>query len=95
MPLSDLIAAQLLEPFRIALLIGLVITMRRTRAATGTWLPLALGIGFVAVLMPSTLASYPAEPTWRPVVAGLVANSLIVAVILGAFRLFDRRGGPN
>ena len=59
--MTELIQSQLMDPFRIGLIVALVYTMFRTRAATGTAVPLALGVVFVAVILPST------QPTGRPV----------------------------
>ena len=55
MTLSEQFLAQLVDPFRIVLTIGLVITMMRTRTVSGTWVPLAAGVVFVAVLIPLTI----------------------------------------
>ena len=41
MTLPDLLLSQLADPFRIGLLIALFVTMLRTRAASGVWVPLA------------------------------------------------------
>ena len=50
----ELIQSQLLDPFRIGLIVALVFTMFRTRAATGTFIPLTAGVIFVAVILPAT-----------------------------------------
>ncbi|MGL4309727.1 MAG: hypothetical protein ACRCSU_04510 [Paracoccaceae bacterium] len=89
----DQITAQLTDPFRIVLLIGLFVTMARTEAATGRWLPLALGIAFVAALIPLTIQR-PEGSVVTPILTGLVANVVIVALILLAHGLWKRsRGG--
>lgn len=88
--LTALILANLADPFRIALLIALFATMLRTRAATGTWLPLAAGALFVAVLLPMTLQASQAAPLWQAVAAGFLANALLLAVIFLLWEVAQR-----
>ena len=89
MTLPDLFLSQLSDLFRIGLLIALFITMLRTRVASGTWVPLAAGAVFVAVILPSTMQAT-SVPLMQAVLVGLVANLVILAVILGAWELFQR-----
>lgn len=77
----DLIESQLFDPFRIGLIVALVLTMFRTRAATGTVLPLALGVVFVAVILPSTIPVAGVALT-DAMLAGLVSNLIILAIVL-------------
>ncbi|PTE15595.1 hypothetical protein [Pseudogemmobacter blasticus] len=94
MTLSQLILSQLADPFRIGLIIALVFTMLRTRSATGVWLPLAAGVLFVAVILPTTMGTASPEPLWRQVATGVVANSVILGVVLGIWTAIRRaRGG--
>ncbi|MFE3839045.1 hypothetical protein [Pseudogemmobacter sonorensis] len=95
MTFGQIIVSQFQDPFRIVLLGGLVYTMLRTRHQTGVLLPLALGVVFVAVIIPSTLgAAQSQEPLLRQILAGLVSNSVITGVILGLLEIFRRlRGG--
>lgn len=85
--MMDLINSQLTDPFRIGLLIALFVTMLRTRAASGTVLPLAAGIVFVAVIVPSTMGGGFALQT---VLAGIISNAVIVAAILGIWTIYQR-----
>ena len=55
MSITDLLMAQLTDPFRIGITIALMLTMLRTRHETGTMKPLALGVAFIAVLIPLTI----------------------------------------
>lgn len=89
----DLVTAALTDPFRIALILGLVITQARTAALTGTLLPLALGVAFVAVIIPTTFGYE--ESLGLPLVAGAgaAANLVLLAVALVARRLWARRQG--
>lgn len=77
----EILLAQLTDPFRIALAVGLVLTMIRTRSATGTALPLAAGILFIAVIIPTTLQSVGAGLV-RHIGLGLVSTTVIVAIVL-------------
>ena len=88
----ELFVAQLTDPFRIVLAIGLVVTMLRTRAATGTWLPLAAGVGFIAVLIPTVLKRGEGDPI-MPIGVGLVSTGVIVAVALAVSTLVQGSRG--
>lgn len=81
MTIAELMESQLQDPFRIALLFGLVYTTQRNRAATGLWLPLAAGIIFVAVLLPSSVAALPDVPFWHQVLSGVAINTILGAAI--------------
>lgn len=76
----ELVISQLIDVFRIGLLVGLWVTMNRTSAATGKLLPLVLGVVFVAVILPTTM---PAGSTnlQDAILAGLFSNLLILAAI--------------
>ena len=90
MDLSNLILSQLADPFRIGLMVALVITMQRTQGTTGVWVPLAAGVLFVAVIIPSTMLTVLAQPLWQVVAVGMVSNAIILAVILGAWAIYQR-----
>ena len=92
MDLSNLILSQLADPFRIGLMVALVITMQRTQATTGVWVPLAAGVLFVAVIIPSTMLTALAQPLWQVVAVGMVSNAIILAVILGIWAIYQRIG---
>lgn len=87
--LTDLVISQLTDLFRIGLLVGLVVTMKRTSHVTGKYLPLALGIVFVAVILPSTMPPVGVALT-DAVLAGLISNSVILVHILAIARLVAR-----
>jgi hypothetical protein len=89
MDLSQIFLTQLIDPFRIALAIGLVITMMRTRAQTGTWLPLAAGIVFVAIILPTTRSVARADLAAH-VGLGLFSTGLIVALCALLAHLVER-----
>ncbi|MBK4217771.1 hypothetical protein JJJ17_17700 [Paracoccus caeni] len=90
--ISDLIVQQATDVFRIGLLIALIATMLRTEATTGTLLPLAAGVVFVAVMIPLTTSAGALAPLWQQVATGIVVNAVYVAIGLGIWRLWQRRG---
>ncbi len=77
----DIVFSQLSDPFRIGLIIALVVTMLRTSAVTGRVLPLAMGVVFVAVILPTTMPSGTANLS-NAILAGLVSNLIILGVVL-------------
>ena len=87
--MTDLVLSQLTDLFRIGLIIALVVTMRRTAAVTGRVIPLALGVVFVAVMLPATMPTGAASMT-DAVLAGLLSNSVILAVVLAVASLIAR-----
>jgi hypothetical protein len=86
----DILTSQLADPFRIGLMVALVVTARRTQAATGTWLPLALGVGFVAAMIPTMMPVAGAPNVWLLIGVGVVANVVILAVILVIWSVVER-----
>ena len=82
MSLTQMFLSQLADPFRIGLMVALVLTMARTRAVTGTVLPLALGVVFVAVVIPMTMQTDASEPLWQRAGVGVLANAVILAAVL-------------
>ena len=88
----ELIQSQLMDPFRIALIVGLVFTMFRTRATTGALIPLALGVIFVAVIIPSTQPSGAVSLT-EAVTAGIVSNLIILGIVLALAMIVRRLRG--
>ncbi|MDO8982252.1 hypothetical protein [Cypionkella sp.] len=90
MTLPDLLLSQLSDPFRIGLLIALFITMLRTRTASGIWVPLAAGVVFVAVILPTTMQNTLAAPLSQVIGVGVLANVVIVALIMAAWEVYQR-----
>lgn len=79
---SEILLEQLTDPFRLGLLVALVVTMLRTEAVTGRWIPLALGVLFVAFILPATTGAGAGVPFWTAVALGLVANLALLALIM-------------
>jgi hypothetical protein len=92
MTVMGLLAFQLSEVFRWGLIVALVLTARNTREVTGTWVPLAAGVVFVAVLIP-TVMTPAAAPVMVQVGVGLVANAVILAAVMAGFALWGRVAG--
>lgn len=93
MTFPEIFLSQVVDPFRIGLVVALIATMLRTRAVTGQLVPLALGVAFIAIIIPMTLASGSAVPFWMQVLTGLVTNALLLAVALGLYTLWQRLRG--
>lgn len=87
------IIAQLSDPFRIALSVGLVLTMLRTEGVSGRWLPLAAGVVFIAVLIPMTMQAREGADRMVAIGAGLVSTSLMVGVVMALRALVLRTMG--
>jgi hypothetical protein len=85
----ELIQSQLTDLFRIGLIVALVFTMFRTQAATGTVLPLAAGVVFVAVILPSTQGSGTTSLT-EAIAAGIVSNLIILGIVLALAMIIRR-----
>ena len=82
MGLYDLFFAQLTDPFRIGIVIALLLTMLRTAAVTGRVMPLSAGVVFIAVLIPLTLQK--GQGGLLPAVGvGLASTSVLLAVAMG------------
>jgi hypothetical protein len=86
---TDLVLSQLGDLFRIGLIVALVVTMRRTAAVTGRVVPLALGVVFVAVMLPATMPNASSSSV-DAILAGLVSNSIILAVVLACAEVIAR-----
>lgn len=89
MSFSELLVAQLMDPFRIGLLVALVFTTLQTTAHTGRLVPLALGCIFVAVLIAMTTGTEDVDRTMA-IGVGVVTNVLILAVLLGLHSVWKR-----
>ena len=81
MTLNQLLLSQLLDPFRIGLLVALVATAYNTAGTVGVAVPLILGTVFVAVLLPITMQSEEVAKM-TAILTGLAANAIVVAIIL-------------
>lgn len=87
---TDILQSQLTDIFRAGLIVALIYTMTRTRAATGTVLPLAAGIVFVAFIVPLTSAGTSVAPLWMQIGVGLVSNAILLAAGLAIWQVVER-----
>lgn len=85
----DLVFSQLTDVFRIGLIVALVVTMLRTSAVTGRIVPLACGVVFVAVILPTTMSVGEASLT-QAILAGILSNLIILVLVMGIARLVVR-----
>jgi hypothetical protein len=90
---TELLNAALSDPFRIVLMAGLVITQRRTMAQTGTVLPLAAGVLFVAVILHFTMGFGAEAGMAMAIGSGMVANAIWLVPMLLIARFLDARKG--
>lgn len=81
MTLDQLLLSQLLDPFRIGLLVALVVTAYNTAGSVGVAIPLVLGAVFVAVLIAITMQSEEVART-TAILTGLAANAILLGMIL-------------
>ncbi|SEN62563.1 hypothetical protein SAMN04488103_106106 [Gemmobacter aquatilis] len=91
--LAPVVAAQLMDPFRIALILGLIYTAQRNAAVTGWIVPLLAGVVFVAVIAPATAVKVAGTPFMVQVATGLVANTIILGIALGLWAIYRRVKG--
>jgi hypothetical protein len=89
MDFIDILISQLADPFRIALLVALLFTAQNTSGALNRWLPIGLGLVFVAVLIPTALASDGA-PVAEMIGVGVVSNAAVLAILLAAQALYEQ-----
>ncbi|MBP2547979.1 hypothetical protein J2858_000872 [Neorhizobium galegae] len=88
----ELLGTQLTDPFRIGLIFFLLVTAVRTRHSMGMRAPLAMGVVFVAILLPLTTEAGAVGATrLSAVLSGILANAVILAVFLAGWTLWERR----
>lgn len=89
MDLIDILVSQLADPFRVGLLLALLFTARNNSNVLNRWLPLGLGLVFVAVLIPTAMASDDTAPVVSRIGLGLLSNALILGIFLLAQAAFE------
>ena len=94
MSLAELLLSQLLDPFRIGLLLALVFTAYNTAGTVGMAVPLILGAAFVAVLIPITMQFEDVAKT-TAILTGLIANAVLVGIILAGRAAWKRFAAPG
>jgi hypothetical protein len=94
MSLADILLSQLLDPFRIGLLLALVFTAYNTAGAVGMVVPLILGGAFVAVLIPLTMQQGDTDKT-TAILTGIVVNAILIAIIVAVRAVWSRFAAPK
>ena len=80
---SEILLSQLTDPFRLGLIVALVVTMLRTEVVTGRWIPLILGVVFVAAILPMTTSRGMSDGGMALAIAlGVVANIILLALVM-------------
>lgn len=95
MEVTDLIIAQLADPLRMGLLVALLFFAANSRGVLNRWLPIALGLAFVAVLIPTAMASDTAEPVTAQIGVGFLSNAMIVGIMLFAEAAVEKFRKPK
>ena len=85
----DIYLAQLIEPFRIGLLIALVLAASNTAQTLNRWTPIVLGDFFVAVLIPFSIRMNVTVNTTISFLVGIVSNAAILMLLLIAKALYS------
>lgn len=91
--MTEIIAQQLLDPFRAGLIFFLVLTAHRTRATMGLRTPLILGVIFVAAMLPLTTGGSMVEQAGGvlPAMAyGLITNTILLGIVLLGWAIWER-----
>ncbi len=83
-----MVLAQLIDPFRIGMIVMLMLTTARTTGTVGALVPLALGVVFIAVLIPMTLTTEGDRTTL--IALGLVSNLVILGVASALLAVYNR-----
>jgi hypothetical protein len=79
MTLTELLLSQLTDPFRLGMLVFLVLTAARTRSVNGILVPLIAGALFIAVIIPMLLTPAGAD-TVRQIACGAALNGALLAL---------------
>jgi hypothetical protein len=91
---SDILLAQLMDPFRIGLMAALGYMTLKLRAQSGVLLPLVAGVLFFAVMLPSSMPMAGAERIPQ-MVTGVAANAVIIGVLVVLWIGFERFGSKG
>lgn len=90
MDIVEIILSQLADPLRIGLLVALLFLAANSKGVLNRWLPIALGLVFVAVLIPTAMASDSGEPVGAQIGVGFLTNALVLGLMLAAEAAYDR-----
>jgi hypothetical protein len=90
MDIVAILIEQLADPFRIGLLVALLFTAANSRGTLNRWLPIALGLVFVAVIIPTAMASDDGGEVTAQIGVGIISNAIILGLMLFAEAAFER-----
>ena len=80
MTTPEILLSQLGDPFRLGLLVLVVVLTLGLRVVTDRWPLVLAGAAVVAAILP--LFAEAAAPYWQLLLIGLVANAVLLAVVL-------------
>lgn len=86
----DIVFSQLIDPFRIGLIFFLVVTAMRTRPTMGLLMPLAMGVVFIAILIPLTTAAGAAVSKAEAIGFGILSNAILLGIVLGGWAIWEK-----
>lgn len=87
---AEILLSQITDPFRLGLIVALVVTMLRNEAVTGRWLPLVAGVAFVAAIIPMTTGRSAEVGLAQAIALGIVANMVLLAIVMAIRHLVLR-----
>ncbi|MBT9371853.1 hypothetical protein [Rhizobium sp. CSW-27] len=87
----DLLVSQLTDPFRIGLMFFLLVTALRTRHTMGMTVPLAMGVVFVAILLPLTTAAGTDASRIATIGLGILANAVLLGIFLLGWLVWEKQ----
>lgn len=87
----DILVSQLTDPFRIGLMFFLLVTALRTRHTMGMKAPLAMGVVFIAILLPLTTTAGADVARFAAIGLGIVANAIILGVFLLGWTVWEKQ----
>jgi len=89
----ETLVSQLIDPFRMGLILFLFLTALRTRAAMGLAMPLGLGVIFVAILLPLTTGANTVMDNGArltTIACGIVSNAIILGCFVSAWAVWTK-----
>lgn len=89
--MADILVSQLTDPFRIGMMFFLLVTAIRTRETMGMKAPLAMGVVFVAILLPLTTAASAEVARFASIGLGIISNAIILGVFLLGWFVWEKQ----
>ncbi len=89
--MAEILVSQLTDPFRIGLMFFLLVTALRTRHSMGMPMPLAMGVVFVAILIPLTTAATPNADRISTIGLGIITNAILLGIFLLGWLVWEKQ----